>query len=300
MASHCVVAVGSIALDRLEFSDGTQGETLGGSATYFTLAATLFAPVRLVGIVGTDFPREGMDLLKERAASVDDLQVVEGKTFRWGGRYHADRENRTTLYTELGVFEGFRPRLSPVSRRCPFVFLGNIQPSLQLEVLGQAEHRDRTVVSDTMNLWISRAREDLDRVLKGTDILLINDEEAHLLTGVDDIVASARTIMQMGPRAVVVKRGGQGSLLVDKKEAVKVGAYPVPAVVDPTGAGDSFAGGFVGTLAGGGSLQEAAVAGSAVASYCVEGFGIEGLASVTLEEVKSRMERVRETVTEKT
>lgn len=299
MASHCVVAVGSIALDRLEFSDGTQGETLGGSATYFTLAATLFAPVRLVGIVGTDFPREGMDLLKERAASVDDLQVVEGKTFRWGGRYHADRENRTTLYTELGVFEGFRPRLSPVSRRCPFVFLGNIQPSLQLEVLGQAEHRDRTVVSDTMNLWISRAREDLDRVLKGTDILLINDEEAHLLTGVDDIVASARTIMQMGPRAVVVKRGGQGSLLVEKKEAVKVGAYPVPAVVDPTGAGDSFAGGFVGTLAGGGSLQEAAVAGSAVASYCVEGFGIEGLASVTLEEVKSRMERVRETVTER-
>ncbi|MFQ6616459.1 MAG: PfkB family carbohydrate kinase [Fidelibacterota bacterium] len=292
MASDSVVAVGSIALDWLEFSDGTKGDILGGSATYFTLAASLFAPVHLVGIVGTDFPSEGMDLLKERAANVDDLQVVEGKTFRWGGRYHEDWETRTTLYTELGVFEGFRPRLSPVNRQAPFVFLGNIQPSLQLEVLAQAENPDRTVICDTMNLWINTAREDLDRVLGQIDILLINDEEAGLLSGVSEIAESARKIMDMGPAVVVVKRGGKGSTLMGRKESFEVGAYGVSRVVDPTGAGDSFAGGLVGTLAGGGSLREALVAGSAVASFCVERFGIEGLKTLTLEDVKERMETI--------
>lgn len=294
MASAPIVAVGSIALDWLEFPDGTQGDFLGGSATYFTLAASLFAPVHLVGIVGTDFPQEGMDLLKERAVNVDDLQVVDGKTFRWGGRYHDDWETRTTLYTELGVFNDFRPRLSPVNRRAPFIFLGNIQPSLQLEVLGQSENPETTVVCDTMNLWINTVRGDLERVLTQIDILLVNNREAALLTGVPDIEGSARRIIEMGPDTVVVKRGSKGSILVGRDSTLQVDAYGISRVVDPTGAGDSFAGGFVGTLARGGTLQEALEAGSAVASFCVEGFGIEGIESLTREDVRERMEAIRE------
>ncbi|MFQ6673475.1 MAG: PfkB family carbohydrate kinase [Fidelibacterota bacterium] len=294
MVSHPVLVVGSIAIDWLEFSDGRQDQVVGGSATYFTLAASLFAPVHVVGVVGSDFPEEAMDVFRKHGANLDDLQVVQGKTFRWGGRYGADLESRTTLFTELGVFEDFQPLLSPENRRCPVIFLGNIQPSLQLKVLDQAEHPKKQVVCDTMNLWIKTARNDLLRVLERVDVLLLSEREAVLLTDVTDPAHAGDRIRDMGPSTVVVKRGHLGSVMVTESGAIRAGVFPVPDVVDPTGAGDSFAGGFVGTLAGGSSLAEALLCGSAVASYCVEGFGTAGLETLSRSHVSHRMDVIRE------
>lgn len=293
MSAKPILVVGSIAIDWLELPDGRKGEALGGSTTYFLLTASLFAPVHVVGIVGTDFPEEGMELFRQHAAGLKDLQIVEGKTFRWGGRYHADGEERTTLFTELGVFETFKPVLGSENRNRSIVFLGNIQPSLQLDVLKQIRGRQRRVVCDTMNLWINTARDDLMEVLKKTDILLLNESEAELLTGVSDIAEAAHAIMELGPGHVVVKQGPGGAALVNESERVHVDAYPVSPVVDPTGAGDCFAGGFVGALAKGSSLAEAVVAGTATASFCVEGFGIDGLLNIMDNDLVQRMDAVR-------
>ncbi len=288
-----VLVVGSIALDWLEMPDGQKGEVIGGSATYFTLAACKFSPVHVVGIVGSDFPKRGMALFRKHAANLDDLQVLEGKTFQWGGRYHEDWENRTTLFTELGVFERFQPRLSSANKKIKNVFLANIQPTLQLDVLNQIEDPDM-VVCDTMNLWIDIARESLEGVLERVDVLLVNDSESHLLTGETDPVTAAKEIINMGPETVVVKLGKQGAILVTASNVIRVGAYHVKIVKDPTGAGDSFAGGFVGGLASGLSMVEALVAGSSVASFCVEGFGTEGLEGVTMNSIKHRSQMIKE------
>ena len=289
-----ILAVGSIAIDWLELPDGRKGETLGGSATYFTLAASLFAPVHVVGIVGSDFPREGMELFERYAANLDDLQIVDGKTFRWGGRYHSDWEERTTLFTELGVFEDFKPSLSQKNRKCQTLFLGNIQPSLQLEVLQQMEENDRRVVSDTMNLWIETTKDDLLRVLQQTDILLLNEGEASFLTGMSGMVDAGHRIREMGPEKVVVKQGSQGATVVQESGIIHTDVFPVSRVADPTGAGDAFAGGFVGALANGESLAEALVTGSAVASLCVEEFGIEGLQKMSRDDLMHRMDVIRQ------
>ncbi|MEE9168041.1 MAG: PfkB family carbohydrate kinase [Candidatus Neomarinimicrobiota bacterium] len=294
MSARTILAVGSIAIDWLELPDGRERETLGGSATYFLLAASRFAPVHVVGIVGSDFPEAGMHLFKKHAANLDDLQVTHGKTFRWGGRYHGDWESRTTLFTELGVFETFRPALSPVNRKCDVIFLGNIQPSLQLDVLDQSENHGRVVVCDTMNLWIETTKDDLLKVLQLTDILLLNEQEASLLTGVSDLEEAVSAIQELGPSQVVVKRGSMGSFLVTGSEKTHIGAFPVKTVSDPTGAGDSFAGGFVGDLARGESIVEALMAGSAVASFCVEGFGVEGLIKIEEDELTHRINAIRE------
>lgn len=293
MSIRTILAVGSIATDWLELPDGRKGETLGGSATYFLLAASRFAPVHVVGIVGSDFPEGGMELFREHASNLDDLQVVDGKTFRWGGRYHGDWENRTTLYTELGVFETFKPTVSPRNRKCSLIYLGNIQPSLQLSVLRQAENRKKEVICDTMNLWIETAKDELLKVLRQTDVLLLNESEVSLLAGVSDFVSAAHAVRELGPSRVVVKRGPKGSTLVSESETISINAFSVPKVVDPTGAGDSFAGGFVGALARGESIVEALMAGSAVASFCVEGFGLTGLQSISDEDLAHRMEVIR-------
>ena len=287
-----ILVVGSIALDWLETPDGQKGEVIGGSATYFTLAACKLSPVHVVGIVGSDFPERGMTLFQKHAANLDDLQVLEGKTFLWGGRYHEDWENRTTLFTELGVFEQFQPRLSSANKKIKNIFLANIQPTLQLDVLNQIEEPD-LVVCDTMNLWIETAHETLESVLERIDVLLVNDSESHLLTGETDPVTAAKKIKKMGPETVVVKLGKQGAILVTDSNVIRVGAFPVKIVKDPTGAGDSFAGGFVGGLASGLSKVEALVAGSSVASFCVEGFGTEGLEGITTNSIKHRSQMIK-------
>ncbi len=293
MTADAILTVGSIAIDWLEMPDGTKGEVLGGAATYFTLAASQFAPVHIVGVVGTDFPQEGHDLFKTHAANLDDLQVVDGKTFRWGGRYHKNWENRTTLFTELGVFGDFKPVISEGNRRCSIVFLANIQPSLQLDVLKQME-APRLVITDTMNLWIDTALNDLKEVIAKTDILLLNDNEAEMLTGLSDPEEAGRELCRQGPQSVVVKLGSRGALLVDEERTVPVAAYQIDRVVDPTGAGDSFAGGLVGALAAGESLVGALITGSAVASFCVESFGPAELIDLDKQEIIRRMSIIKD------
>lgn len=293
MTANAILTVGSIAIDWLEMPDGTKGEVLGGAATYFTLAASQFAPVHVVGVVGTDFPQEGHDLFKTHAANLDDLQVMDGKTFRWGGRYHENWENRTTLFTELGVFGDFKPVISEGNRRCSIVFLANIQPSLQLDVLEQME-APRLVITDTMNLWIDTALSDLHEVIAKTDILLLNDNEAEMLTGLSDPEEAGRELCRQGPQSVVVKLGSRGALLVEEERNVPVAAYQIDRVVDPTGAGDSFAGGLVGALAAGESLVSALITGSAVASFTVESFGPVELIDLDKQEIIRRMSIIKD------
>ena len=292
MNSDSILTVGSIAIDWLEMPDGAEGEVLGGSATYFVLAASQFAPVHIVGVVGSDFPQEGHDLFKTHAANLDDLQVVEGKTFRWGGRYHKNWENRTTLFTELGVFGDFKPTISQGNRSCPLVFLANIQPSLQLDVLSQIES-PRLVITDTMNLWIDTALSDLKEVIAKTDILLLNDNEAEMITGLSDSEGAGRELCRQGPKSVIVKLGSRGALLVEEERTVPVTAYKIEDVVDPTGAGDSFAGGLVGALAAGESLIDSLITGSAIASFSVEGFGPSGLYNSDKDELAQRISFIR-------
>ena len=288
-----ILIIGSIAVDYLELPDGTKGECIGGSATYFTLASGRFGPVNVVGIVGTDFPEEGHKLFKKHAANLDDLKIEEGKTFRWGGRYHNDWEHRTTLYTELGVFESFRPELSPENKQCGLVCLGNIHPALQLGVIDQIENSESLIICDTMNLWIETTHDLLVKVIEKVDILLVNETESFLLTGEKDIESAASAILKMGPDVVVIKLGSKGAVLTGQKEKINVDVYPIERVVDPTGAGDVFFGGFAGELSNGGTMVSALLAGSAIASFCVEGFGTSGMLTISREDISERIEVIK-------
>ena len=289
MKVKSTLAVGSIALDTLETDEHQQTDVLGGSATFFAVAASLFAPVRLVGVVGSDYPEAGWRLFRERNVDVSDVQQVEGRTFRWGGRYSSDFSTRETLFTELGVFESFQPRINPVNRQSGIVYLGNIQPSLQLAVCREMAGAP-TVISDTMNLWIDRYPQQLQEVLAKTDIFLINDEEAAQLTGHDDLDSAARDLLDAGPATVIIKRGREGALLAAGDSRRHVPIFPDVAVVDPTGAGDSFAGGLVGHLARHGlaELDRAVIVAAATASFTVEGFGLEGLLAATTAGIEQR------------
>ena len=293
--SKPILAVGSIALDTIETPAGRREDLLGGSATFFAVATSLFAPVRLVGVVGDDFPQAGWDLFRERSIDTRDVQTLEGSTFRWGGRYPAGFKGRETLFTELGVFEGFQPLLSAANRGTEIVYLGNIQPSLQLDLARQVDDAS-LIVSDTMNLWIDTARQDLDKVLAASDIFLINDEEAEQLTGNPDLDAAAAILLAAGPRAVIIKMGSRGSMLAQGRERTRVPIFPGVEVIDPTGAGDTFAGGFLGHIAvhGRDDLAAAVVQGTAVASFAVEGFGLDGIRKATLEKVVVRAAAIAE------
>ncbi len=290
-----ILAVGSIALDDLITAGGNRREILGGSATYFSLAASLFAPVRLVGVVGRDFPESGWELLNSRHIDITDIQVEEGSTFRWGGEYSADFSTRKTLFTELGVFQDFHPKISEEHLLTPFVFLGNIQPDLQIEVadlLPQA----RYIICDTMNLWIDNNLGKLWDVLKKVQIFLLNDEEAVQLTGLENLQDAADKLLSCGPQSVIIKRGARGALLASAESRVQIPIYPHVSVVDPTGAGDTFAGGLIGHLAkyGPGELTEAVITAAAVASYTVSGFGLEGLLSADLVGIEARRRIIKE------
>ena len=285
--TETILIVGSIALDTIENNRGKREDLIGGSTTYVTVAAGRSVPVNVVGVIGNDFPDEGLKIYQRYANSLVDLECKEGNTFRWGGRYGENMDNRETLFTDLGVFSDFSPRLSTVNKNVSNVFLANIHPSLQLSVINQMAGKP-LVVTDTMNLWIETTKNELLEVLKKSDILLINESEAELITGTNNIDRSAVQLQGLGPSTVVIKKGSSGAVLFHGEEKVSIGAYPVKDVIDTTGAGDTFGGGFVSALASGGTFRDALIKGSALASICVEGFGVESLLEVNLEEIKKR------------
>ncbi len=289
-----VLVVGSVALDSVKTPAGARNEILGGSATYASVAASYFAPVSVIAVVGDDFPEEHLIFLRSKGVDISGLERRKGKTFRWKGEYGSDLNSARTLETQLNVFAEFAPKMLPEHRMLEYVFLGNIDPGLQRSVIEQM-NRPRISVCDTMNYWIDNTRESLLQTLARVDILLINDAETRQLSGESNLLTAARKIIGWGPRTLVVKRGEHGALMVCAKSLFCVPAYPLEVVVDPTGAGDSFAGGFIGYLAAGGSLDEAAlrkavVCGSVMASFNVSEFGPRRLGSLTYPEIKSRFD----------
>jgi sugar/nucleoside kinase (ribokinase family) len=287
-----VAVVGSVAFDTIETPMGIAEEVLGGSATHFAVAASYFAPVRLVAVVGEDFPEAERDYLASRDIDLSGLEVRPGRTFRWSGRYHEDMNVRDTVALELNVFADFHPTLSSQTRGAPLVFLANIDPLLQAGVLEQFE--DPAVVAcDTMNHWIENARDSLEALLPRLDLLIVNDEEARLLSGEHNVSRAARRILELGPRSVLIKRGEYGAILFSPDSVFAVPAYPLEEVFDPTGAGDTFAGGVIGYLAATGErseggLRRAIVYGSVLASYVVEDFGGQRLRTLTRDEIERR------------
>ncbi len=287
-----VLTVGSVAFDSLETPFGEASRIVGGAATYFSLAASYFTGVRLVAVVGDDFGPEQLKVFEDRRIDLAGLQRVPGKTFRWKGVYSADLATRRSIYTHLNVFHDFRPRIPDPFRDSAFVFLANIHPALQTEVLAQVAAPD-FVALDTMNYWIEETPDELRRVLKRVHVLVINDEEARQLSGEHNLVRAARAIRRLGPERVVIKRGEHGVLMTRGDGFFAAPAMPLETVRDPTGAGDTFAGGFVGYLAAAAGFSDAVVtqaviAGSTLASFTVEDFGVERLLRLRDHEVRSR------------
>ena len=276
-----LIAIGTLAYDSIETVNEQRENVLGGSVVHFGVAAAQFGPLRTVGVVGSDF-RDG-DLQRLRDAGLDcaGVEVAEGKTFRWGGRYEADWNTRHTLFTDLNVFEHFDPKVPESYRDSRFVFLANAAPAIQAVALDQCPEAE-FVVADTMNLWIDIALDDLRALLTRLDGLVLNDEEARMLSGESNLIRAARKVREMGPRYVILKKGEHGAFLVGEDAHFAIPAYPVTEVIDPTGAGDSFAGGFMGYVAASESLEartlrRAMLYGTVTASFCVEGFGPDGL-----------------------
>jgi sugar/nucleoside kinase (ribokinase family) len=293
------LVVGSVAFDTLGLPSGRYERVVGGSATYASLAGSLFVPVRLVAVVGRDFPQSTVKKLEDRRVDTSGLEVTDGKTFFWEGEYASDFTSRTTLVTELNVFAEFNPKVPDSFRNTPFVMLGNIHPSLQLNVLEQIK-KPSLVIADTMNYWIESTPKELRELLRRIDVLVINEEEARQLSGLHNIVQVAKVIRAMGPKTVIIKRGEYGAMLVDDQGIFSLPAHPVEHVVDPTGAGDSFAGGFLGFVAYSGAtdpdtLRKAVIYGSAAASFCVQHVGIDGLLNINEQELRDRAESFRVT-----
>ena len=291
-----LLIVGSVAFDSIETPFGKVNKALGGSASYFSLAAGFFAQPSVVGAVGKDFPDSYRSILLKKDIDLSGLEQAAGKTFAWGGKYSFDLNNRQTLFTKLGVFEQFKPKLSAVHRQSPYVFLGNIHPSLQLEVLSQIR-KPKLVGLDTMNLWIEKTPKQLAAVLKKINIFVINDSEARELSGHHNLIKGAKGIMGMmglsANRILIIKRGEYGLLMFGKNGIFHLPGYPLEDVIDPTGAGDSFAGGFMGYLAKTNdrswkNLKRACVYGSVMASFCCEQLGTKGLQFLSPADISKR------------
>ena len=289
-----VLVVGSVALDSVETPFGKAEQVLGGSGTFFSASASHLAPVQLVGVIGTDYPIDDLRrALASRPIDLSGLECADGASFRWRGRYRHDLNMAETLETHLGVFSNFRPKIPDKFRSAPFVFLGNIDPRLQLEVLEQVA-KPKLVACDTMNFWIESRRPDLMALLEQVDLITLNDAEARQLTDEYNLVRAARWIMQRGPRHVVIKKGEHGAFMFTQENIFFAPAYPLESVFDPTGAGDSFAGGFMGYLARSGDLSEAnlrraVVYGSAMGSFAVEKFSIDRLLEITPDDIRRRV-----------
>ncbi len=291
-----VLIVGSMAFDDLELPSGVFPNTVGGSATYSAFACTALSPARVVAVVGSDFPEPLLASLAGRGVDTSGIERAAGKTFRWAGRYDADLGGRTSLDTQLNVFADFRPKIPPAFRTTPLVMLGNIHPALQAEVLDQMD-APKLVVADTMNFWISGEPKALAALLARVDVLIINDEEARELSGLHNIRQAAAAVRALGPKHLIIKRGEHGALLFDDGGIFAVPGFPLENVVDPTGAGDSFAGGLVGYLAtqqvdagvAPSTLRRAMIHGTATASHCVEAVGTTRVANLTGDEVEARV-----------
>jgi sugar/nucleoside kinase (ribokinase family) len=295
-----VLVVGSVALDSVETPFGKVDDALGGAAVHFSTAASLLTPVQLVGVVGNDYPVDQLKPLAARGVDLAGLEHADGESFRWRARYRHDLNSAETLETRLGVFSHFRPRIPEQFRRAPFVFLANIDPRLQLDVLAQVES-PKLVACDTMNFWIESRRPDLLDLLERVDMITLNDAEARQLTEKANLVHAARWILAHGPKYVVIKKGEHGAFMFTKDTVFFAPAYPLEQVFDPTGAGDSFAGGFIGYLAASGDLSEAnmrraVVYGSAMGSFAVEEFSNARLMRLTRPELDHRVEEFRRLV----
>lgn len=291
-----VLIVGSTALDSIKIPKAENPRLLGGSASHAAVAASFFGPVKLVGVVGDDFPRRYVALYRRHGIDLEGLQILPGKTFHWSGEYEINMNNRRTLLTELGVFETFTPTLPEAYRNSPFVLLANIAPALQLHVLNQMQ-RPRFVVADTMDLWLNIALPDLLKLLGRIDGFVLNDSEAQQLTKEDNIFAAIRKIHRLGPKYVIVKKGSHGSMLSGPRGFFLCPAYPLAKVVDPTGAGDSFVGGMMGYLSTAkgsidGNIRRAMVFGSVVASFCCEGFGLTRTTRVNRRQIDRRVKEL--------
>ncbi len=296
-----LLAVGTLAYDTVETVAARKEDLLGGSVTYFSLAAALFGKVAVVGVVGKDFREADLALLGRKGIDTSGVEIADGKTFRWSGRYEADWNTRHTLATHLNVFEHFDPKVPAAHRRSRFVFLANAAPEIQARALAQVE-APAFVMADTMNLWIDIAKPALLDLLKKVDAVILNDEEARMLTGERNLLRAATKALLLGPKHIVLKKGEHGAFLIGKGAHFALPAYPVEEVVDPTGAGDSFAGGFMGHLAASGNVDAGALRrsmlhGTATASMCVEGFGVERLAQCTRKDVDARCDELRAIVT---
>jgi len=289
-----ILVVGSVAYDTVKTPAGTREDALGGSATFFSVSGSYFAPVSVVAVVGEDFKDGDVELLKDHGVDVSGLDRRPGKTFRWSGVYGAEDVNtRDTLDTQLNVFADFAPELSPEQRKSPYLFLANIAPELQMSVLEQMDERPKLVALDSMALWIDISHEALERIVRKVDVLFLDETEVRTFTKRSNLVEAARAIMAMGPSTVVAKRGDHGVLLLHGDSIFSAPAFPLDRVIDPTGAGDSFAGGFMGYLAATGDLSAegfklAAMTGSVMGSFQVESFSLERTASLTNDEIEAR------------
>jgi sugar/nucleoside kinase (ribokinase family) len=288
-----LLVVGSVALDSIFTPFGETADALGGSAVYFSVAGSILHPVQVVGVVGQDYPHHELERLAPRGIDWSGVERAQGESFRWKGKYSYDLQSRETLETRLGVFADFRPKLPASFRAAQYLFLGNIDPDLQLEVLDQVD-RPELVVCDTMNYWIQSKKSPLLRLLERVDVLMVNDSEARELSGDWNIHRAGRWILAHGPKRVVIKQGEHGALLIEPNRTFYVPAFPLETVFDPTGAGDAFAGGFMAYLARTRTIAEdnmrrAMVYGAAMGSYAVEQFGIRGFEGVTLRDVESRV-----------
>jgi sugar/nucleoside kinase (ribokinase family) len=290
-----LIVVGSMAFDAIETPFGKSDKIVGGAATYIAWCASNFTPVKQISVVGGDFPQSELDALTARNVSLEGVQIKKNeKSFFWSGRYHMDMNTRDTLVTELNVLGTFEPIVPDSYQDCEFLMLGNLAPSVQLSVIDQLKTKPRLVVLDTMNFWMDIALDDLKKVLAKTDVLMVNDSEARQLSGDFSLVRAAKTIMAMGPEYLIIKKGEHGALLFHKDQVFFAPALPLEDVFDPTGAGDTFAGGFIGHIAktrdiSFDNMKTAIIVGSAMASYCVEKFGTERLREITKPDIDARL-----------
>lgn len=292
-----LLVVGSVAYDKVETPRGKVERALGGSAVYFSAAASLFTKVNAVGVVGDDYDFKALDFLKARNVDLKGISQVPGETFYWGGVYGDDPNDRETLFTKLGVFADFKPVIPADYKKPDYVFLANIDPDLQLEVLGKVE-RPKLVALDTMNFWIGGKLDSLLRVLEQTDIIILNDQEIKQLTGKKDIFTGAQKLFTMGPKYIVVKKGEHGAVLLSEKEKFFSAIYPVNDVFDPTGAGDTFAGGFMGFIGredktDWNTMKKAVIYGTAAASFTVEDFSVNRLKAIGIQDIENRVQAIR-------
>ena len=288
-----IITVGSVALDSIATEKSSVRSIIGGSATYFSIAASLFSSVKILGIVGDDFPKRGINIFKDNNINIDNLERAVGPTFRWSCKYNHDFTHRKTLTTELGVFENFNPIKIIGQEKKDFLFLANIHPSLQRQVINISTDK-KLIACDTMNLWIDNNRSDLDEVLTNIDLFFLNEEEAAMISGSSSLLDSFENIAALGPKNIIIKLGGDGCGVFEDGKITEMPPHPVNNVEDPTGAGDCFAGGVLGYMSNANSsLIEAVDYGSAVASFAIEGFGVDRLLSVKMDDIERRVARLR-------